>query len=88
MRACDGPLYNHYDEGGYLIWFAPEKPVFVDNREDPFPLQHIIDELEVHAAGALPPAVRPMGNPLRVPFGQSPTLPALDRDGLDHTLSR
>ena len=27
VRACDGPLYNHYDQGGYLIWFVPEKPV-------------------------------------------------------------
>ena len=29
-RACEGPLYNHYDDGGVLIWFLPEKPVFID----------------------------------------------------------
>lgn len=38
VRACDGPLYNRYDEGGYLIWFAPEKKVFIDSRHDPYPL--------------------------------------------------
>jgi len=37
-RACDGPLYNRYNEGGYLIWFAPERRVFVDSRQDPYPL--------------------------------------------------
>ena len=35
-RACDGPLYNHYDDGGTLIWFLPEKPVFIDGRQDPY----------------------------------------------------
>jgi hypothetical protein len=38
VRACDGPLYNRYDEGGFLIWFAPEKKVFIDSRHDPYPL--------------------------------------------------
>jgi hypothetical protein len=38
VRACEGPLYNRYDEGGYLIWFAPEKKVFIDSRHDPYPL--------------------------------------------------
>ena len=23
---------------GFLIWFAPERPVFIDNRQDPYPL--------------------------------------------------
>src|SRR5262249_47898016 len=40
-RACDGPLYNRYNEGGYLIWFTPERRVFVDSRKDPYPLPFI-----------------------------------------------
>ena len=28
VRACPGPLYNHYNQGGYLIWLAPETKVF------------------------------------------------------------
>jgi hypothetical protein len=38
IRACDAPLYNTYDDGGVLIWFVPERPVFIDNRQDPYAL--------------------------------------------------
>jgi hypothetical protein len=45
LRQCPGNLYNRYDEGGYLLWFAPERQVFMDGRQDPFPpalvLEHI-----------------------------------------------
>jgi len=37
IAGCPGPLYNRYNEGGYLIWFAPEVPVFIDSRQDPYP---------------------------------------------------
>jgi hypothetical protein len=37
VRRCDGTLYNTYDTGGPLIWLAPGRPVFVDNRQDPYP---------------------------------------------------
>ncbi len=29
-----GPLFNSYNWGGYLIWAAPEYPVYVDGRTD------------------------------------------------------
>jgi hypothetical protein len=31
-----GPIMNEYPFGGYLIWAAPELPVFVDGRSDVF----------------------------------------------------
>jgi hypothetical protein len=37
VRGCEGRLYNTYDSGGPLIWLVPERPVFVDNRQDPYP---------------------------------------------------
>jgi hypothetical protein len=43
VRACPGPLYNRYNEGGYLIWFVPETPVFIDSRQDPYPFQFVLD---------------------------------------------
>ena len=46
-RSCDGPLYNHYGDGGTLIWFLPEKPVFVDGRQDPYPLDFLLDVVDV-----------------------------------------
>ena len=83
MRACDGPLYNQYDEGGYLIWFVPEKPVFVDSRQDPYPLRAHARGARRRSGerGALPPAVRALG--IRCAFlpVASPTVAALDRDG-------
>ena len=37
-----GPLLNGYDFGGYLIWAAPEYPVFVDGRADIFELTGVL----------------------------------------------
>lgn len=35
MHPADGPVFNHYDWGGYLIWkLYPEARVFIDGRAD------------------------------------------------------
>jgi len=35
MHPTDGPVFNHYDWGGYLIWkLYPDAPVFIDGRAD------------------------------------------------------
>ncbi|MEO8213651.1 MAG: hypothetical protein ABI560_10680 [Myxococcales bacterium] len=52
VRACDGPLYNRYDDGGYLIWFAPEKPVFVDGRQVPYSLDLLNDVVTIENGGS------------------------------------
>jgi hypothetical protein len=31
-RNFPGPLYNHFDWGGYLIWRLPQLPVSIDGR--------------------------------------------------------
>jgi hypothetical protein len=36
VRSGSGVLLHEYDWGGYLIWRAPERPVFVDGRLFPF----------------------------------------------------
>ena len=51
VEACPGPLYNRYDEGGFLIWAVPRVPVFVDSRQDPYPQDFIARHLETEAAG-------------------------------------
>ena len=81
-RACEGPLYNHYDDGGTLIWFLPGKPVFVDGRQDPYPLPFLL-EVSAVEAGAQP------HRPLFDRFGircaflptSSTTVAALDKEG-------
>jgi hypothetical protein len=47
MRSCHGPLYNRYDDGGFLIWFAPDRKVFIDSRHDPYPLPFLLEAVAV-----------------------------------------
>lgn len=37
VDRCPGNLYTSYESGSYLLWWAPSTPVFVDNRQDPYP---------------------------------------------------
>jgi hypothetical protein len=39
LHECTASLYNRYNDGGYLIWFAPGIPVFIDSRQDPYPAE-------------------------------------------------
>jgi hypothetical protein len=47
VRAAPAPVYNRYNEGGFLIWFAPERPVFLDSRQDPYPLPFLLEALRL-----------------------------------------
>lgn len=51
VRKCDGRLYNRFDDGGYLIWFARDVPVFVDSRQDPYPLDFLQEHLHHEQTG-------------------------------------
>ena len=51
LRKCPNNLYNRYDEGGYLIWFAPERRVFIDGRQDPYPSALIFDQIRIEHSG-------------------------------------
>ena len=76
IRACRPPLYNRYFDGGPLIWFVPEQRVFVDSRQDPFPVSLVQRATRVEATGdyrelfaewhincaALPPSSPTAGN--------------------------
>jgi hypothetical protein len=50
VRACPGNVFNHYNDGGPLIWFVPEKPVLVDSRQDPYPMPLLQEVAEVEHA--------------------------------------
>jgi hypothetical protein len=49
VDRCPANLYNRYDDGGYFIWFTPGQRVFLDGRQDPYPVEliraHRADEL-------------------------------------------
>ena len=38
VRQCGDRVFNRYPDGGPLIWFAPNVGVFIDSRQDPYPL--------------------------------------------------
>ncbi len=39
MKACPQPIFNTYNTGGYLMWHLPERKVFCDSRQDPYPIE-------------------------------------------------
>jgi hypothetical protein len=49
--ACDGNLYNRFDEGGYLIWFLPDRKVFVDSRFFPYPADLLQEHMRMERTG-------------------------------------
>jgi hypothetical protein len=51
LSACEGRLYNRYDEGGYLLWFMKGRKIFMDGRQDPFSEQLVLEHLRVERTG-------------------------------------
>jgi hypothetical protein len=49
--ACDGNLYNRFDEGGYLIWFLPDRKVFIDSRFFPYPDSLLQEHMRMERTG-------------------------------------
>lgn len=82
LRGCPDNLYNRYDEGGMLLWFAPGRKVFLDGRQDPFPPALVLEHIEMETGR------RPYGptferHAIRCAFLPvvSPVGPQLTRDG-------
>jgi|HubBroStandDraft_2_1064218.scaffolds.fasta_scaffold32131_1 hypothetical protein len=38
VRTCPERVFGRYNDGGPLLWFVPERRVFSDTRQDPYPL--------------------------------------------------
>lgn len=41
VQSCNGNLFNTYEAGGMLIWMLPERKIFIDNRQDPYPIEFL-----------------------------------------------
>lgn len=50
-QACGDRVYNAYADGGYLIWFAPGVRVFIDSRQDPYPLSFVQEYIHSERTG-------------------------------------
>jgi hypothetical protein len=40
-------MFNRHDDGGFLLWFVPERRVFIDSRQDPYPLPFLLEAFRV-----------------------------------------
>jgi len=51
-RGYAGPLYNHFNWGGYLIWRLPGLPVAMDGRTNIYGVEKASHSLEVWSGGS------------------------------------
>ena len=51
VADCPAPMYNSYDNGGYLIWFVPQHKVFLDSRQDPYPPELVNEHIRLETTG-------------------------------------
>ena len=74
-------MYNHYDNGGPLIWFVPEQPVFIDSRQHPYPASFVVEHFDVEDSGNYAPLFARYGIRCAVLPPYSKVSQALTRDG-------
>jgi hypothetical protein len=41
VDRCPGPLFNSFEDGGYLMWALPRRLVFVDSRINVYPREFL-----------------------------------------------
>ena len=51
IEGCDGPFYNGFDEGGYLMWFVRRHRVFVDGRVEAYPIRFLLEARDADVNG-------------------------------------
>ncbi len=55
LNECPDRVYNDYNRGGFLLWFARPKPVFVDSRQDPYPAPFLAEHIAVEVGAPYQP---------------------------------
>jgi hypothetical protein len=81
IAGCPAPIYNHFDNGGPIIWFVPSQPVFIDSRQHPYPAEFIVRHFEVEDSGDYRPLFGKYGIRCAVLPPQSRVSQALLRQG-------
>ncbi len=85
VRGCRPPLYNTYADGGPLIWFVPEQRVFIDSRQDQYPIPFIQAASRVEETGDYKVLFAQWGISCAALPPHSPTVASLTRDGWHET---
>jgi hypothetical protein len=82
LRRCPDNLYNRYDQGGYLLWLVPERRVYLDGRQDPYPPALILEQIRLeNGGGAYPDVFRRFDIHCAYLPTESPTAAQLARAG-------
>ena len=80
VRGCADPLYNTFESGGALIWFVPEKKVFIDNRQDPYSSELLAAAHQLESDGRFQSLFARYGIRCAIVPSGTPTAAALSRD--------
>lgn len=51
IETCRPNLYNRYEDGGPIIFFAPARKVLIDSRQDPYPTSLVQQQFDAEARG-------------------------------------
>ena len=82
LKRCPDNLYNRYDQGGYLLWLVPERRVYLDGRQDPYPPSLILEQIRLEeGSGAYPDVFSRFNIHCAYLPTLSPTVSQLDQAG-------
>ena len=51
VEDCRGPLYNRFEDGGPIVFFAPEQKVLLDSRVTPYPASLMRHQAVIEVTG-------------------------------------
>lgn len=80
VRNCPDRLFNRLEDGGYLMWALPSRPVFVDSRMNAYPLDLLKQSRDADLRGEYVTVFREHGIRCAVVATESPLAHRLERD--------
>ena len=85
VRKCPDRLFNRLEDGGYLMWVLPSRPVFVDSRMNAYPLDLLKQSRDADLRGEYVQVFREYGIRCAVVATDSPLAHRLEHD---HAMAR
>jgi hypothetical protein len=85
VRRCPDRLFNHLEDGGYLMWELPSRHVFVDSRIHAYPLDLLKQSRDADLRGEYADAFRQYGIRCAIVATDSPLAHRLEHD---HAMTR
>jgi hypothetical protein len=80
VRECPDRLFNRLEDGGYLMWALPSRPVFVDSRMNAYPVDLLKQSREADLRGEYVNVFREYGIRCAVVATDSPLAHRLEHD--------